>query len=109
MDRKYHAGCIKCGQCGNKLAGKNYFIHCGEPMCAEHRDELTKCFACNNSIQGKVVTALSKRRQFHPEHFNCTKCAKNLCDIPFSEHHELPYCQACWLQSTIQNFQDLVK
>nr|CDS30709.1 paxillin [Hymenolepis microstoma] len=55
----------------------------------------TLCRHCNQSVVGKVITALGG--VWHPEHFNCSYCGKNVVEEYFYEHEGAPYCTECHL------------
>ncbi|KAI9101015.1 hypothetical protein DFS34DRAFT_451587 [Phlyctochytrium arcticum] len=52
------------------------------------------CSACKEPLQGPAVSALGKH--FHPEHFNCHMCKKQLGHGRFFEKVGDAYCEACW-------------
>ncbi|XP_065558354.1 paxillin-like isoform X3 [Artemia franciscana] len=49
------------------------------------------CSACEKPIVGQVVTALG--RTWHPEHFSCAHCQKELGTKNFFERDGQPYCE----------------
>lgn len=49
------------------------------------------CGACGKIIIGQVVTALGTT--WHPEHFTCAKCQRELGDMTFFERDGLAYCE----------------
>ena len=51
------------------------------------------CAACTKQIQGRCITAMM--RKFHPEHFVCSYCLKQLNKGTFKERAEKPYCHEC--------------
>ncbi|XP_061469019.1 leupaxin [Rhineura floridana] len=48
------------------------------------------CASCHKPIAGKVVTALGKT--WHPEHFTCAHCGKEVGSCPFYERDSKAYC-----------------
>ncbi|XP_077789033.1 leupaxin [Podarcis muralis] len=48
------------------------------------------CASCHKLIVGKVITALGKT--WHPEHFTCAHCGKEVSSIPFYERDSKAYC-----------------
>uniref|UniRef100_A0A673J7U7 LIM zinc-binding domain-containing protein n=1 Tax=Sinocyclocheilus rhinocerous TaxID=307959 RepID=A0A673J7U7_9TELE len=40
--------------------------------------------------------------KFHPEHFVCAFCLKQLNKGTFKEQNEKPYCQGCFIKLFIQ-------
>ncbi|KAM7535902.1 hypothetical protein Aperf_G00000100302 [Anoplocephala perfoliata] len=53
------------------------------------------CLHCHQPVVGKVITALGGI--WHPEHFNCSYCQKNVVEEFFYEHDGAPYCTDCHL------------
>ncbi|XP_048340503.1 leupaxin [Sphaerodactylus townsendi] len=49
------------------------------------------CASCHKPITGKVVTALGQT--WHPEHFTCAHCRKEMGGQPFFERDSKAYCQ----------------
>ncbi|XP_041087863.1 paxillin-like [Polyodon spathula] len=65
------------------------------PLCPLHyhaRKGLL-CGGCRAPISGRCVSAMGKR--FHPEHFVCAFCLKQLNQGVFKEQNEKPYCTGC--------------
>ncbi|VDL60975.1 unnamed protein product [Hymenolepis diminuta] len=56
---------------------------------------ISLCLHCNQPVVGKVITALGG--VWHPEHFNCSYCGKNVVEEYFYEHEGAPYCTECHL------------
>ncbi|KAI8920374.1 hypothetical protein DFJ77DRAFT_452377 [Powellomyces hirtus] len=52
------------------------------------------CGHCNNAISGPIVNAMG--RTFHPEHFKCHDCARQLGHGRFFEKEGNAYCEGCW-------------
>ncbi|ODM89592.1 Paxillin, partial [Orchesella cincta] len=51
------------------------------------------CCVCGDGIMGAMVTALDK--MWHPEHFCCVHCGKELRSPGYTENSGKPYCKAC--------------
>ena len=51
------------------------------------------CRTCNKMIMGQVVTAMGNT--YHPEHFICSHCEKELGTETFFERDDNPYCEEC--------------
>uniref|UniRef100_A0A8C8REB6 Leupaxin n=1 Tax=Pelusios castaneus TaxID=367368 RepID=A0A8C8REB6_9SAUR len=49
------------------------------------------CASCRKPIAGKMITALGKT--WHPEHFTCTQCGREIGTSSFYERGGLGYCQ----------------
>ncbi|KFQ02580.1 Paxillin, partial [Haliaeetus albicilla] len=54
------------------------------------------CSGCQKPITGRCITAMGKK--FHPEHFVCAFCLKQLNKGTFKEQNDKPYCQNCFLK-----------
>ncbi|XP_038620801.1 leupaxin [Tachyglossus aculeatus] len=48
------------------------------------------CASCQKPIAGKMITALGQT--WHPEHFVCTHCKKEMGSCPFFERNGSAYC-----------------
>ncbi len=78
----------------------SFYEHMSMPYCELHyhlkRGSL--CNSCQQPINGRCVTAMNKK--YHPEHFNCSFCLKQLNDRgaagTFKEQNERPYCNLCF-------------
>ncbi|NWY48550.1 LPXN protein, partial [Sylvia atricapilla] len=55
------------------------------------------CAACRKPIAGKVLTALGKT--WHPEHFTCAGCGKELDKGPFFEQGGRAFCEEDYHQA----------
>ncbi|NXI24682.1 LPXN protein, partial [Sterrhoptilus dennistouni] len=55
------------------------------------------CAACRKPIAGKVLTALGKT--WHPEHFTCAHCGKELDKGPFFEQGGRAFCEEDYHQA----------
>uniref|UniRef100_A0A3Q3VR23 Uncharacterized protein n=1 Tax=Mola mola TaxID=94237 RepID=A0A3Q3VR23_MOLML len=65
---------IKCFVCGSELAQGGFFVRQGEYICTLDYQRLygTRCFSCQDFIEGEVVSALGKT--YHPRCFVCSSC-----------------------------------
>jgi paxillin len=74
----------------------SFFDHEGYPYCETHyhakRGSL--CAGCHKPITGRCITAMYKK--FHPEHFVCAFCLKQLNKGTFKEENDKPYCHPCF-------------
>lgn len=72
------------------------FLFLGLPYCETHyhakRGSL--CAGCSKPITGRCITAMFKK--FHPEHFVCAFCLKQLNKGTFKEQNDKPYCHGCF-------------
>lgn len=68
------------------------------PYCEMHyharRGSL--CYSCQKPITGRCITAM--HRKFHPEHFICAFCLKQLNKGTFKEQNDKPYCHSCFVK-----------
>ncbi|NXC56449.1 LPXN protein, partial [Aleadryas rufinucha] len=55
------------------------------------------CAACRKPIVGKVLTALGKT--WHPEHFTCARCGRELDKEPFFEQGGRAFCEEDYHQA----------
>ncbi len=82
--------------CHNPFTDGNFFEHEGRPYCETHFHALrgSLCAGCDKPISGRCITAMF--RKFHPEHFVCSFCLKQLNKGTFKEQGEKPYCHECY-------------
>ena len=68
----------------------------GRPLCSLHfhSRQGTLCGGCSEPITGRCISALD--RKFHPEHFVCAFCLRQLSQGIFKEQTGKPYCSACF-------------
>ncbi|EYC45197.1 hypothetical protein Y032_0436g1442 [Ancylostoma ceylanicum] len=71
--------------CGASFAGGTFFDDGGQPLCETHYHERrgSLCHECRQPISGRCVTAIG--RKFHPEHFRCSYCNRQLTKGTFKE------------------------
>jgi len=96
LDAQWHPGCFVCATCNQPFADGNFFEHEGQPYCETHFHALkgSLCAGCSKPISGRCITAMF--RKFHPEHFVCSFCLKQLNKGTFKEKGEKPYCHECF-------------
>lgn len=96
LDGHWHSECFVCKDCRQPFERGSFFEHDGEPYCETHfhakRGSL--CAGCNKPVTGRCVTALS--RKYHPEHFVCAYCTKQISKSIFKERDNKPYCHTCF-------------
>ncbi|GMS89509.1 hypothetical protein PENTCL1PPCAC_11684 [Pristionchus entomophagus] len=92
----WHPNCFVCQRCGCSFEGGSFFDAGGEPLCETHYHEKrgSLCASCRHPISGRCVTALGQK--FHPEHFRCTYCNRQLTKGTFKEVNQRPFCHKCW-------------
>lgn len=85
-------------ECFTPFVHGSFFEHEGQPYCEAHYHERrgSLCSGCQKPITGRCITAMAKK--FHPEHFVCAFCLKQLNKGTFKEQNDKPYCQNCFLK-----------
>ncbi|OWF55345.1 Paxillin [Mizuhopecten yessoensis] len=98
LSRHWHPECFVCRECHMSFGGRSFFDHEGQPYCETHyhlkRGSL--CASCQKPITGRCITAMFKK--FHPEHFVCAFCLKQLNKGTFKEQNDKPYCHPCFVK-----------
>jgi len=96
LNMQWHPGCFVCKECQMPFTDGNFFEHEGFPYCEQHYHALrgSLCAGCHKAISGRCITAMF--RKFHPEHFVCSFCLKQLNKGTFKEQGEKPYCHECF-------------
>uniref|UniRef100_A0A914VYC2 LIM zinc-binding domain-containing protein n=1 Tax=Plectus sambesii TaxID=2011161 RepID=A0A914VYC2_9BILA len=91
----YCNGPIK-DDCGVGFQGGSFFDHDGLPLCETHYHEKrgSLCSSCTKPISGRCVSAMGQK--FHPEHFVCSFCRRQLNKGTFKEHDHKPFCHKCY-------------
>ncbi|XP_055372252.1 paxillin isoform X3 [Condylostylus longicornis] len=96
LNSQWHPDCFVCRDCRQPFQGGSFFDHEGLPYCETHyhakRGSL--CAGCSKPITGRCITAMFKK--FHPEHFVCAFCLKQLNKGTFKEQNDKPYCHGCF-------------
>ncbi|XP_053495280.1 actin-binding LIM protein 2 isoform X4 [Ictalurus furcatus] len=74
QNKHFHIKCFICKVCGCDLAQGGFFVRQGEFICTLDYQRLygTRCFSCEQFIEGEVVSALGKT--YHPRCFVCAVC-----------------------------------
>ncbi|KAJ3166264.1 LIM and senescent cell antigen-like-containing domain protein 2 [Geranomyces variabilis] len=92
-NKKFHAHHFNCAIC-KQVLGADCKMFEGKLYCAADYERLTLrvCNACRRPIVGRAVTALAK--QYHPEHFVCSKCERPFNSSLYWEFKGKPYCEA---------------
>ncbi|KAF7207011.1 transcript variant X9 [Nothobranchius furzeri] len=74
QNKHFHIKCFACKVCGCELAQGGFFVRQGEYICTLDYQRLygTRCFSCQDFIEGEVVSALGKT--YHPRCFVCSSC-----------------------------------
>lgn len=68
----------------------------GRPLCSVHyySRQGMLCGGCGEPITSRCIAALN--RKFHPEHFVCAFCLRQLNHGIFKEQNGKPYCSTCF-------------
>uniref|UniRef100_A0A4X2LX17 Actin-binding LIM protein 2 n=1 Tax=Vombatus ursinus TaxID=29139 RepID=A0A4X2LX17_VOMUR len=101
QNKYFHIKCFVCKACGCDLAEGGFFVRQGEYICTLDYQRLygTRCFSCDQFIEGEVVSALGKT--YHPDCFVCA-----VCRLPFPPGDRVTFngkeciCQKCSLPPT---------
>uniref|UniRef100_A0A8C1RVI3 Actin-binding LIM protein 2 n=1 Tax=Cyprinus carpio TaxID=7962 RepID=A0A8C1RVI3_CYPCA len=74
QNKHFHIKCFVCKVCGCDLAQGGFFVRQCEFICTLDYQRLygTRCFSCEEFIEGEVVSALGKT--YHPRCFVCAIC-----------------------------------
>jgi len=96
LDKQWCPACFVCAECREPFVDGNFFVHDDKPYCETHYHALrgSLCAGCGKPISGRCITAMF--RKFHPEHFVCSFCLKQLNKGTFKEQGEKPYCHGCY-------------
>ncbi|KAM4537200.1 actin-binding LIM protein 2 isoform 3-T3 [Odontesthes bonariensis] len=98
QNKHFHIKCFACKVCGCELAQGGFFVRQGEYICTLDYQRMygTRCFSCQDFIEGEVVSALGKT--YHPRCFVCSSCKQ-----PFPAGDRVTFngkeciCQKCTL------------
>ncbi|KAK6476342.1 paxillin-like isoform X1 [Huso huso] len=98
LNSLWHPECFVCRECFTPFVNGSFFEHDGQPYCEVHYHERrgSLCSGCQKPITGRCITAMAKK--FHPEHFVCAFCLKQLNKGTFKEQNDKPYCQNCFIK-----------
>ncbi|KAF5898165.1 actin-binding LIM protein 2 isoform X2, partial [Clarias magur] len=96
QNKHFHIKCFVCKECGCDLAQGGFFVRQGDYICTLDYQRLygTRCFSCEQFIEGEVVSALGKT--YHPRCFVCA-----ICKQPFPAGDRVTFngkeciCQKC--------------
>ncbi|XP_034022955.1 paxillin-like isoform X2 [Thalassophryne amazonica] len=98
LNSLWHPECFVCRECFTPFINGSFFEHDGQPYCESHYHERrgSLCSGCQKPITGRCITAMGKK--FHPEHFVCAFCLKQLNKGTFKEQNDKPYCHGCFVK-----------
>lgn len=96
LNSLWHPECFVCRECYTPFINGSFFDHEGQPYCESHYHERrgSMCSGCQKPITGRCITAMGKK--FHPEHFVCAFCLKQLNKGTFKDQKDKPYCHGCF-------------
>nr|XP_040148661.1 actin-binding LIM protein 2 isoform X20 [Ictidomys tridecemlineatus] len=102
QSKYFHIRCFVCKACGCDLAEGGFFVRQGEYICSQDYQRLygTRCYSCDQFIEGEVVSALGKT--YHPDCFVCA-----VCRLPFPPGDRVTFngkecvCQKCSLPTAL--------
>ncbi|TKS74539.1 Leupaxin [Collichthys lucidus] len=92
----WHPECFVCSDCLKPFTDGCFMELDGRPLCSLHfhSRQGTLCGGCGEPIMGRCISALD--RKFHPEHFVCAFCLRQLSQGIFKEQKGKPYCSVCF-------------
>lgn len=97
QEKHFHIDCFSCKVCGSLLASGGYFMKNDCYYCSRdyHIEFGTKCKACGEYVEGRVVTALGN--SYHPKCFSCDRCKGEINSgtvVTYNDRQEI-LCQKC--------------
>ncbi|VDN04746.1 unnamed protein product [Thelazia callipaeda] len=92
----WHPECFVCQECGKPFETGSFYVHDNVPLCETHyhKKRGSLCATCQKPISGRCVSAMGQK--FHPEHFCCFYCRKQLNNGTFKEVDRKPFCHKCY-------------
>uniref|UniRef100_A0A8D1TA74 LIM zinc finger domain containing 2 n=1 Tax=Sus scrofa TaxID=9823 RepID=A0A8D1TA74_PIG len=111
MNNNWHPGCFRCELCDVELADLGFVKNAGRHLCRPcHNREKAKglgkyiCQRCHLVIDEQPL--MFRNDAYHPDHFNCTHCGKELTAearelkgelycLPCHDKMGVPICGAC--------------
>ncbi|VDD88805.1 unnamed protein product [Enterobius vermicularis] len=96
LDTHWHPECFVCQECHQPFETGSFYDHNGVPLCEKHyhKKRGSLCASCGEPISGRCVSAMGQK--FHPEHFCCSYCRKQLNKGTFKEVDHKPFCHKCY-------------
>ncbi|CAH7099149.1 Lims2 [Phodopus roborovskii] len=111
MNTNWHPGCFRCELCDVELADLGFVKNAGRHLCRPcHSREKAKglgkfiCQRCHLAIDEQAL--MFKNDPYHPDHFSCSHCGKELTAdarelkgelycLPCHDKMGVPICGAC--------------
>lgn len=93
LNGEWHSDCFRCAACHRAIGNNHFFEHAGQAYheACYHERFSPRCAGCGRPITGQYTTALGKN--WHLEHFVCTRCRQPFAGAGFYEKEGKPYCQ----------------
>eukprot|EP01111_Echinosteliopsis_oligospora_P014938 TRINITY_DN5754_c0_g1_i1.p1 TRINITY_DN5754_c0_g1~~TRINITY_DN5754_c0_g1_i1.p1 ORF type:complete len:184 (-),score=38.85 TRINITY_DN5754_c0_g1_i1:51-602(-) len=99
LEKAWHPEHFACATCKQPL--NNSFFHGDDmiPYCEKHYYASMNllCATCDKPIVTGKLVSMGDRR-YHPEHFSCSYCKKNLAGSGYKKQNDKPYCQNCYIK-----------
>ena len=94
---KYHINCFRCSKCLGFLQELHYYKKGKEIFCGRHHAELfgKRCAGCDEIIFGDKITE-AEDENWHPEHFCCWYCEKQLGGDDYIKSRNIIMCSKCF-------------
>eukprot|EP01117_Protostelium_nocturnum_P002167 TRINITY_DN12804_c0_g1_i1.p1 TRINITY_DN12804_c0_g1~~TRINITY_DN12804_c0_g1_i1.p1 ORF type:complete len:454 (-),score=122.65 TRINITY_DN12804_c0_g1_i1:68-1429(-) len=95
LGKTFHPEHFVCHHCNKPFPGGAFVEHEGFPYCELDYNQIhcPRCANCTLPIIDRCISAGEKK--YHPNHFNCTGCGKNLVGQVYKEDEGDVYCAAC--------------
>ncbi|XP_020893814.1 PDZ and LIM domain protein 7 isoform X2 [Exaiptasia diaphana] len=96
IGRSWHPDHFTCAGCGDSLQSQGFVEEGGKLYCEKcyNRHFAPQCHSCKQPIIGPCVQAIGKT--YHPEHFTCNNCGKQIGSEGFNVDRGMPYCEPCY-------------
>lgn len=96
IGKAWHPEHFVCDGCGESLQNQGFIEEGGKLYCEKDYNKYfaPHCETCKQPISGPCVQAVGKT--YHPEHFVCTHCGRQIGSDGFSVDRGNPYCQECY-------------
>ncbi|EDO47764.1 predicted protein, partial [Nematostella vectensis] len=96
IGKSWHPDHFTCAGCGDSLQNQGFIEEGGKLYCEKDYNKFfaPHCESCKQPIVGPCVQAIGKT--FHPEHFTCSSCSKQIGSEGFNVDRGMPYCEMCY-------------
>lgn len=96
IGKAWHPDHFVCDGCGESLQNQGFIEEGGKLYCEKDYNKYfaPHCDTCKQPIQGPCVQAVGKT--YHPEHFVCSYCGRQIGSEGFKVDRGKPYCQDCY-------------